>query len=317
MKKILIFFFLILLFTAFVFVFIPPKIIILESKVIGTPRNGFRDCLHDLKKWGKWWPNKDSNTIFYSLRDSLFKYKGCTYKFLKPVSDGVEVQIQYNSLVLESRIYIIPNTGDSVLVKWSTVLPTSNNPFSKLVKYFEAVEIQKSMHPVFDSLCMFSGETENVYDFPIIRTTFTDTILTTYNLLTHTYPTTKEIYNAINDMKEYITNQGAIEKDYPMMNVKRLDSLHYETMIAICINKQIPNNKEYSVVRMVNMKDRFLATDVTGGPSKLELAHEAIEKYMDDRSLAAPARPFEVLITDRSKEPDTAKWKTKIFHPSM
>src|SRR6266487_3596951 len=43
----------------------------------------------------------------------------------------------------------------------------------------------------------------------------------------------------------------------------------------------------------------------------------AIEKYMDDHFLSAPAIPFEILITDRNKEADTSKWETKIFYPSM
>jgi len=67
----------------------------------------------------------------------------------------------------------------------------------------------------------------------------------------------------------------------------------------------------------VPMKDRFLTTEVTGGPASIEKARRAIEKYMVDHTLPAPARPFEILVTDRSKVADTAAWKTKIFYPSM
>jgi hypothetical protein len=38
---------------------------------------------------------------------------------------------------------------------------------------------------------------------------------------------------------------------------------------------------------------------------------------MNDHFLSAPAIPFEILITDRSKEKDTTRWKTKIYQPSM
>jgi hypothetical protein len=68
---------------------------------------------------------------------------------------------------------------------------------------------------------------------------------------------------------------------------------------------------------MVAMKDRFLTTDVTGGPGSIEKAKKSIEKYMADHTLPSPARPFEILVTDRSKVADTAAWKTKIFYPSM
>ena len=36
---------------------------------------------------------------------------------------------------------------------------------------------------------------------------------------------------------------------------------------------------------------------------------------MNDHSLSAPVIPFEYIITDRSKEPDTSKWITKICFP--
>jgi hypothetical protein len=65
------------------------------------------------------------------------------------------------------------------------------------------------------------------------------------------------------------------------------------------------------------MKDRFLKTEVTGGPFAINSGHIAIGNYMNDRFLSAPAIPFEILVTDRRQEPDTAKWKTTIFHPSM
>jgi hypothetical protein len=68
---------------------------------------------------------------------------------------------------------------------------------------------------------------------------------------------------------------------------------------------------------MVPMKDRFLKTGVTGGPLTIKKAHEAIDEYMKDHILSQPAIPFEILVTDRSKETDTSKWKTTIFYPSM
>ncbi|HWJ90609.1 MAG TPA: hypothetical protein VNR87_05830, partial [Flavisolibacter sp.] len=91
----------------------------------------------------------------------------------------------------------------------------------------------------------------------------------------------------------------------------------YETMIAICVDHEVANDAFLFTSRMVPMKDRFLAADVTGGPWTLIQAHKAMLQYMQDRFLSQPAIPFEILITDRSKERDTAKWKTRICYPSM
>jgi hypothetical protein len=118
-------------------------------------------------------------------------------------------------------------------------------------------------------------------------------------------------------LRKKIKDAGAIEKDSPMFHVNLIDSTHYQTMIAICVDKEIHGDKDFFVSRMVPMKDRFLSTSVTGGDSTIRRAHEAIENYMDDHFLSAPAIPFEILITDRLAEKDTSKWKTKIFYPSM
>ena len=102
-----------------------------------------------------------------------------------------------------------------------------------------------------------------------------------------------------------------------MMNTLQTDSIHYETMIAISIDKEIPGNKEFFISKMVPMKDRFLKTEVTGGPAEIQKAHRAVEKYMSDHALPSPAIPFEILVTERNKTPDTAAWKTIIYYPSM
>ena len=299
------------------FIFIPSEIFISNSKAVFVNRNGFKNCLHDIRKWKQWWPGREPGKIPSSPGDSLFSYNGLTCKISKLVSDGVEIQLQQNNMDLLSKVLIIPKSGDSILVQWNTGFLSVNNPYSRLKNYFAAREIQKNMQPVFDSLCRFAEKIENVYDFPIIRTTFTDTILTTHILITKDYPSTEEIYNAIDGIKKYIASQHAEEKDQPMLNTKRLDNLHYQTMIAISIDKKIPDSKEYTLVRMISMRDKFLTAEVTGGQHTIQNAHTAIEKYMDDYKLTPPARPFEILVTDRRKEADTSKWKTQVFHPCM
>jgi len=308
---------LLILFIVLPFIFVPSEIFISNGKTILVNRDGFKNCLHDIKKWKQWWPGQEPGKIPHSPGDSLFTYDGLTCKISKLVADGVEIRVQQGNLELLSNVLVIPKARDSVLAQWNTTLQTGNNPYSRLKNYFTAREIQKNMRSVFDSLCRFAEKIENVYDFPIVRTTFADTILAMSILITTDYPTTEEIYTTIDGIKKYIADNDASEKDHPMLNTKRLDNQQYQTMIAICINKKIPDSKEYTLVRMVNMQDKFLTTEVTGGPHMIQNAHAAIEKYMTDYKLSPPGRPFEILVTDRRKETDTSKWKTQVFHPSM
>jgi hypothetical protein len=212
---------------------------------------------------------------------------------------------------------VLPRNRDSLIAQWTIALEAGNNPVSRLKTYFTAKEIKESTQLLLNSLCDFGSKIENLYDFPIIRTTFMDTVLITYKLITSEYPTTGQVHTSIKEIRDYINNQNASEKDYPMLNTKKLDDGKYETMIAICIDKKISDSNEFEVVRMVNMKDKFLSTEVIGGPLRINNAHAAILRYMDDRKLSAPGRPFEIMVTDRSREPDTSKWKTIIYHPSM
>jgi hypothetical protein len=314
MKKLFIALLLILiLFVAATYIFIPGKIAITVSKVVATTSEGFDTCLHNLKKWKRWWPDN----LFQPGNDSVFMYNGYSYKLTDAFSDGGAIEVKLNNSPFITRIQTITNNRDAIVAEWKMVLPTGNNPFTRFARYLKAPGLKKNMQTVFDSLCSFAGRTENIYGFPIERTTFTEVTLLANKFKTAAYPTIGDIYNAINKLKRYILSRGVMEKYYPMVNVKQVDSSQYETMVAISIDKMISANGDFFISQMVPMQDRFLATEVTGGPSTLNKAHLAIEKYMQDHALSAPARPFEIWVTDRSKETDTAKWRTKLFYPSM
>jgi hypothetical protein len=314
MKKIgLAFLFLFVVFIVLVFVFIPSKIIITESRSVGTTDGGFDSCLHNLERWKQWWPgNFDSRHS-----DSSFFYNGYTFTLSAVYSDGGIIRTQSNMLSLETRIQILPKDRDSITVTWGILLPTSNNPFTRFSRYLDAGKLKESIAVIFDSLCNYATNTTNIYGFLIERTTFTEVMLVATRLKTTAYPGTEILYNTVAKIRQYAISQGATEKYYPMVHTMQVDSSTWETMIAISVDKNIPVNGEFFIKQMLPMKDRFLVTDVMGGRTNIEKAHNAIEKYMRDHSLSAPAIPFEILITDRSKETDSSKWRTRVFYPSM
>lgn len=303
----------ILLLTIIIFVFIPGKLVITESRVVSTTNIGFDTCLHKLDKWKHWWPG-DAKDL---SNGSQFIYHEFSFKLDALNTDGAAIQIGSGKTLVESRIQTIFKDRDSIYANWRIILQSGNNPITRLSNYFLARKLKKSMRVVFDSLCHFASKTENIYGYPIERTTFTEVTLIASNIKSVVYPSTETIYKAVTQIKRYLTSQGAQEKYYPMMNIRQVDSSHFETLIAISIDRIIPESGEFFISKMVPMKDRFLTTDVSGGPASIEKAHHAIKKYMSDHSLFDPAISFEILVTDRSKITDTAAWKTKIFYPSM
>jgi len=304
-------FVLIILCLVAIYSLIPASITISNTAHANTIQKNIAVCLRDYNVWKKWWPGTDS------VETDHFSYQDYTYKLELPLTDGADIQLDKGGKNFRSRIFVIPHGKDSSWVEWQTAVTSGYNPFQRVACWLQARTIKDNVQPVLDRLVNFASNTANLYGYPIVRTTFTDTILAATKFSTNTYPTTDLIYNAIDQLKTRIRDAGAEEKDFPMLNVQQTDSNRFQTMIAICVNKEIPNGGNVFVSRMVPMKDRFLRTEVTGGPASITNAHDAVRTYMEDRFLSAPAIPFEILVTDRRAQADTSKWKTIIFHPSM
>ena len=151
---------------------------------------------------------------------------------------------------------------------------------------------------------------QNIYGFAILRTVYRYDS-GSYQIFIEWLSTTEVIYSAIDRLKKKIKDDGAIERDFPMLNVRETDSNRFETMIAICVNKEIKNEGNIFLSRMVPMQDKFLRTDVTGGLATIKHAHEAINDYMEDRFLSHQLSCLN-LSHRQTGTIDTTKWKTTI-----
>ena len=61
----------------------------------------------------------------------------------------------------------------------------------------------------------------------------------------------------------------------------------------------------------------ILITEVKGDNKEIQKAYTQIQHYISDYKRIAPAIPFESLVTDRRKQPDSSQWVTKIYYPVM
>jgi hypothetical protein len=170
------------------------------------------------------------------------------------------------------------------------------------------------MDDILKNLHSFLNKKEHIYEFNITNTTLTDTIFIATKILMENCPSTKNIYNLIDDLRKYIQIGGAKEKNYPILNITKTDS-GYKTMVAIAIDRELKENKKFFLTRMRRSKNKILTTEVEGGEGTVKRAFYEIENYMSDYNLSAPVIPFEYLVTDRMKEKDTSKWVTRIYYP--
>ncbi|MEJ7675970.1 MAG: GyrI-like domain-containing protein [Chitinophagaceae bacterium] len=293
--------------------FIPTRINFAKVTYIKANINSGTRYIYDETKWRKWWPAAMQGGLSDSGKnEQLYSYKNYSYVIKLKMYDGMSISIEHDSNMVNSFLHIIALNRDSIFVEWKGDLPATYNPFKKISNYILATKVKRNISEVLQTAKMFLENKENVYGLQIIQEKVEDTLLISTRHTSKEYPSTATIYNLIKNLSDYIFLHGAKETNYPMLNVMQ-DSSVYNTMVAIPINRGIPPNENFLLKKMVPGK--ILVTEVKGGRYTADDGLKRLTIYMEDNLMRSPAIPFESLVTDRTKEPDTAKWITKIYYP--
>lgn len=315
MKKALagIFLFLILAILS-VFIFIPAQLHISAVAAMKANTNALSRYLSNESKWAKWWPLESAEKQFVNQNNHLQLNK-FTYQLTKKLYNSAEVKITGKNQMLNSKIFIIPLSVDSLIIQWQSTFKTSLNPFTRISQYQNAVNIKKNMAAILGSLKAFGEDKEKMYAIPIYYTTLKNTLYVSEKIVTVSYPSTDSVYTLIENLRKYASVHEAAAVDFPIFNVTKKDSFHFETMAAIPVTKALNGNDNIAFKQMIAYPDKILTADVKGGPEKIKEAYDEIETFMKDYNLTTPVISWETLITDRSKETDSTKWITKICTP--
>lgn len=306
--------FLIVLAIVSVYIFIPKRINIAAATVIKMAPAALYRYLSDEEQWQKWWPvsYQQKRVTDQNNHPVLNEF---SYRLSKKLYNAADVEILKNNEVVNGKIFLIPITTDSLIVRWQSVLATSLNPFTRISQYYRAVSIKKNMDVLLHNLKLFGENKNKVYKFSINYATITDTTFVAIKNVTKEYPSTKEIYRLVENLKTYVKSQNAKDVNYPILNISEDETLGYNVMVAIATDKPLSGKGNIAFKRMIAYKDKILTADVTGGPAKIKQAHDELNIFMKDYNLASPVIGWETLITDRLKETDSTKWITKICIP--
>jgi hypothetical protein len=270
--------------------------------------------LSNKNSWKKWWPQKASSSRTNDTsRTQSFFYKGFNYQLSQKYYNAIEVKMQTKHSTIDSRIVLIKIKTDSVILDWKCSLPTGLNPISRILKFSEAEKIRSNMTDILDNLTSFLDDQKNIYGVKFNLVMSKDSTMVLIKKISNKYPSTEDIYQLVRKLKEYIASENGKENNYPMLHVKTLKDSVYETMVAIPVNKQLPGNGIISFSRFVPWK--VITAEVTGGNKTVEDALNQMKIFISDYQISPMAIPFESLVTDRSKEPDTSKWVTRIYTP--
>ena len=310
MKKALFILLVILAFgTACIYIFIPKEIVV--NHVVPVRINDFWafKYISDTAHWRKWWPKSDD-----AANGNSFEYKNQRYTLDTLYYNAATINIERDGNNSRTRLMVLPNKGDFINLGWEYTIHSSLNPVTRLKQYQNAVMIKDGMKGILESYKKWLSVTENVYGFNVIPSKIIDTVLVARRVMFRdNYPTPVQVDSILNIIRVHIKEHNSKQSGYPMLNVIKKADGWYDVQVAIPVNRAIPETTELKIKRM--FPGNALITRFKGGPYTIQKAYEACENYRMAHLAVSPAVPFQSMVTDRVKEPDTSKWETILYFP--
>ncbi len=304
MKKILLaLVLLVVIMLAAVYLLIPRKLKIEATITVNAALPAVSRLLSDNDVWKNFWPDAAA----FKLDNQAYSIKG---KFFNVFN--IDIGSEKDSI--SSTLNLLLLNSDPLAINWSGELISSSNPFTRIAQYRKARSIEKNMNSILKGMKNFMEQTKNIYSFDIKQTKVKDSVLISTRRLFDHHPTVKDVDDMIQSLKVYIAINEAKEEGSPMLNIFRTDSLHYEVMTAIPVDRKLPLTNNFAP-KLLLKGGNILEVEVRGGFYKIETALKELENYKNDYRFNSPAIPYQLLITDRSKEPDTTKWITRLHYP--
>ncbi len=315
MKKwILLLFILLVIVIGGVCFFVPRSFQITETTSLAVNNKAFARNILEERNWKKWWPTKIELKKDGSADVLVFNNK--TYSIIEKKLTSAVVAITTNSDTVLSELFFLPLSPDSINLQWAARVSTTANPIDKLQTFFKTNALKKDLHAIIESMQQHYAVETNLYELPIQKDKVQDSTLISTFTITQGYPATGIIYQLVDQLNAYAQKNGAKQSGIPMLNINTADSISYRTQVALPINKKLKDSGNIAYRWMLG-GGNILVTEVKGGPYNINKAFVEMEKYVQDFQRTAPAIPFQSLVTDRRKEPDTSKWITRVYWPVM
>ena len=292
---------------ASVYIFVSNPIIVSKAETIESSERIISQHINERAERVKWWPEKSAVT-----EDVMF-LNGLEYKFKASNLNLNEISIRKGDFETKSLISWQVVSKNTLQISWRTAIPPSYNPITRFLQYQNAREVKKNMDIILESLLNYVVQSKNVYGFDIKRSLVKDTLLASSSMIHFTSPETRAVYSLIDSVKRFVANNNLKQVNPPMLNVFKDEKGNYQTIVALPVNREFKSTGNIEIKKMV--PGNILEMTVKGGPKTIEKGFNQIKMYVNDFQLISPAMPFESLITDRAKQPDTSKWVTKIYYP--
>jgi hypothetical protein len=259
------------------------------------------------KNWLQWWPEKST--------DFQFHQKG--YRVVDLTISSIFVTIEESGKpALATAINFFPSSLDSTIVEWKIEKKISASPIQRIKDYFAFKALDQEIKTLCGIIGNYYNNSKSTYGFALQRERVRDSsLISTYDS-SKGMPSAEKIYNLIQTLRDYAASKQATIIDSPMLNISTADSIYFLTRVAVPTNIPLPDQGKITYKWMLR-GGNILTTDVEGGYAIQEKAYQAMNRYIEDHELKSPAIPFYTLLTNRLVEPDSSKWKTRIYYPIM
>lgn len=295
------------------FYFRHPKTASVSSgKRIAVNAKAFSREFFRTEDWAKWWP-KNGEVI--SPRH--YRYNDVDYIVSETRYSSLLITVQTEKDSLPTELVIVPLQTDSVSLSWTGRLPSSPSFFSRPATFSRIKRINHDLQDLLTAADRFYSKEDNLYNPPVRKELVVDSLLISTAVEIGTLPSTQLVYDLLDKLTIYAQSRGAKQTGYPMLNVTTQNGgASYLVRVALPVNQRLPGAGDIQFRWMLG-NGNILSTQTRGGPAAIKEAFRVLEQYISDNDRTAPAIPFQSLLTDRRKEPDTAKWVTKLYWPVM
>lgn len=307
MKKNLIWFplILVILIGAFYF-YIPTTNKLRFQTIVNCTAGGATRQITNTGKWHLWWPGeeKDNNSFTYKnyhYRIDNIRLNGFGATIFN-ANDSIKAFFQFASIAI-----------DSTQFQWAATYNFSTNPVKRFVQFVQFNKFKSNVKYLLADTKKYFNQQENIYGMKIVNETVKEaTYISTKKTFSY-YPSTKEIYELIGSLKNYIVRKGGEEKGDPMLHVEQEGPAIYETMVALPTKNELPSEGGFQLKKMI--LGNILMGEIKGGNYTILTGEKELANYVIDYNKLSPAVGFQSLVTNRLLEADTTKWLTRLYYP--
>ena len=311
---------LVVVFVALVYLLIPSHIQL--KSVVPMKCNGSAAdrILGDTSTWNRWWPEAsgrpgDENGARRQPgqeEGGTLSFRGRGYRINNRLRRSFEIAVAGKGEEIMSTLLVFPGIyPDSCSLIWSFSMECGLNPIDRVKQYQRALALKEDMDTIMGHIRGYLTE-DHIYGISIHEMLPGDSLITETTHLLAGNPSTDYIYAELRKMRSYILAHGGRVTGYPKVSTTKTKD-GYLVRVAQPTDVRMPGSADIQMKELV--QGRHMEAEVRGGNATIDEAMEQMNNYISDYQRSVIAVPFLSLVTDRSTEPDSTKWVTRIYYP--